>query len=258
MGNGLSLEAYRPFQSLLFPAPHRLRGWSGEEFESGSAGVPPYTVRTEPLLEWTGPKVREARWVIHCHGNATDVEGMDAQVRAYSSATGASFISWEYPGYGPRPGPCTAAEMKADIVALYDHLIVTHKLRPHQISVMGHSIGSGPAVWLASQRPLIGGLILLSPYTSIRDIIAEWLPATWIAYACPTVFDNETAISQVTCPILFIHGKKDNVIPWTHTARLAEAAKHSLSKKICYAAEATHNNWRLDEDILGPLRAFFH
>ena len=256
MGSTLSLESYRPFQTLLFPAPHPLRAWSGEEFEGGAPGVPPYVVRTEPLLEWAVPKTREARWVIHCHGNASDVESMDAQVRAYSSVTGATYVSWEYPGYGPRPGPCTAAQMKVDIVRLYDYIRAKHHLRPEQITVMGHSLGSGPAVWLASQRPLIGGLILLSPYTSIQGIIAEWLP--WLAYACPTVFDNVGAIAQVTCPILFIHGKKDNVIPWTHTERLAQAAKHALSKTICYAADATHNDWHLEEEVFGPMRAFFH
>jgi pimeloyl-ACP methyl ester carboxylesterase len=247
MGSALSPEAWQPFQRLLFPAPHPLRAWSLADFQR-VPGVPAYTARTpDPAAE---------RWVIHCHGNATDVEGMNAQIRHFVAATGANFVSWEYPGYGPRPGPCTAAQMKADIVALYDHLVVKHGLRPHQIAVMGHSIGSGPAVWLASQRPLIAKLALLSPYTSIREIVAEWLPATWLSYACPTVFDNAAAIGQVTCPILFIHGKKDDVIPWTHTQRLAEAAKHALSKKVCYAAEATHNDWDMEEDVLAPLRAF--
>jgi pimeloyl-ACP methyl ester carboxylesterase len=247
MGNSLSLEAWQPFQRLLFPAPHPLRSWSVADFQQ-APGVPAYTIRApDPVAE---------RWVIHCHGNATDVEGMDVTLRKYVEATGANFVSWEYPGYGPRPGPCTAAQMKADIVALYDHLVAKHGLRPHQISVLGHSIGSGPAVWLASQRPFIRKLILLSPYTSIRDIVAEWLPATWLSYVCPPVFDNLTAIRQVTCPVLFIHGKKDDVIPWTHTQRLAETANHALSKRICYAPEATHNDWDWETEVLGPVQEF--
>jgi pimeloyl-ACP methyl ester carboxylesterase len=121
---------------------------------------------------------------------------------------------------------------------------------------MGHSIGAGPATWLASQRPSIGGLILLSPYTSVRNIFTDHHSNRCFSALCPIVFDNETAIAQVKAPILIIHGRRDTLISPKHSTRLLECATRSASKVSFFAPGATHNVWLWKEQVIDPVSNF--
>ena len=194
--------------------------------------------------------------IIHCHGNGTDVEAMELKMLKFANAMQSTLVSWEYPGYGPREAdPCYADKICIDVVELYDHL-VRNGTSEDDIIIFGHSIGSGPAVWLASQRKHIGGLILQSPYTSIRDIVRDKV-GWWVGSLCPTVFDNETAIASITAPILLIHGQRDTLISPKHSKKLAAAALQSVKIKERYVPGVTHSDmWNLEEDIIKPVCDF--
>ena len=40
---------------------------------------------------------------------------------------------------------------------------------------------------------------------------------------CLDIFPNIDRIKKVNCPVLIMHGKKDEEVPWHHGARLNEA-----------------------------------
>ena len=96
-------------------------------------------------------------------------------------------------------------------------------------------------------------LILMSPYTSIRDVVRS-LVGRVAQYLVADRFRNIDEIAQVQCPCFFIHGKKDSLIPESHTKDLflncnAIAEMH-LSETM------THNGFSMSGDILRPLRKF--
>jgi fermentation-respiration switch protein FrsA (DUF1100 family) len=76
-------------------------------------------------------------------------------------------------------------------------------------------MGSGPASYLASTyRP--GALILMSPYTSIRNVVKSklgWLLSQMVAEH----FDNLKAMVNVQCPTFIVHGQRDSLIPYEHS-----------------------------------------
>ena len=74
--------------------------------------------------------------------------------------------------------------------------------------VFGRSIGSGPATYLASAKP-IGMLILMSAYTSIRNIVKDYVG--FLGLLVKERFPNIARIAYVKCPILFIHGMRDRL-----------------------------------------------
>jgi abhydrolase domain-containing protein 17 len=80
-----------------------------------------------------------------------------------------NIILVEYPGYSIYKETKGAQKVLDDSVYVYDYL--THKLNvePNHIYVFGRSIGSAPSCFLASQREF-GGLILMSPFTSIQSV----------------------------------------------------------------------------------------
>ena len=76
-------------------------------------------------------------------------------------------------------------------------------------------MGSGPACYLASQYQ-VSSLILLSPYTSLKDVVVSLIgkiPAMLVKER----FQNSEAIKIAKCPVLIIHGQSDPLIPWTHS-----------------------------------------
>lgn len=77
----------------------------------------------------------------------------------------------EYPGYGIYEDSAGPSEEKifrdADLV--YSFVQSVSSLQEKDIILLGRSLGSGPATYLsASHNP--GGLILMSPYTSIKSV----------------------------------------------------------------------------------------
>lgn len=75
----------------------------------------------------------------------------------------------------------------------------------------------------------IAGLILMSPYTSIRGIVNSW---TWDKnlFGCliKERFRNIDLIRNVRSPILMIHGKDDKLINYDHSNKLYEKVDFSL------------------------------
>jgi hypothetical protein len=79
-----------------------------------------------------------------------------------------NIIAPEYSGYGLYKGNCTSSQTLVNALVIYKFLQRVLKLNVHDIIIVGRSIGSGPASWLATQGS--GALILLSSYTSIRKV----------------------------------------------------------------------------------------
>jgi hypothetical protein len=80
------------------------------------------------------------------------------------------------------------------------------------IILLGRSIGSGPATWLASVKNP-GALILMSGFTSIKAV-AKHLAGSFAGAFVKERFKNKRFMPCLKCPTLFIHGKRDNVVPY--------------------------------------------
>lgn len=59
----------------------------------------------------------------------------------------------------------------------------------------------------------------MCPYTSIRRVVKD-LVGYFAQYLVAERFVNIEKITQTKCPTLFIHGKKDSLIPYQHSVDL--------------------------------------
>ena len=59
---------------------------------------------------------------------------------------------------------------------------------------------------------------------------------------------------DVVCPTLFLHGKKDRLIPHSHSSELM--ANCSGITYLNLSDMMTHNSFRLYADLIGPLKKF--
>jgi len=70
-------------------------------------------------------------------------------------------------------------------------------------------------------------------------------------------FRNIDIIQNVTSPILFIHGTKDEMIKYQHSVDLHEKARPTKDKKRIKLVEgAPHDNWDVKTQISPNIKEF--
>lgn len=197
-----ALFAYQ--RSLIyFPQP---KSWGG----------PDNTLRLQVKdaeLVLTARQAAGPKAIVYFGGNAEDVS---ANLPSFAAAfPGHAIYLLHYRGYGGSSGSPTEAALQSDALALFDHVNKTHS----DVTVVGRSLGSGVAVWVASQRP-VSRLILVTPYNSIQELAAQRFPFFPIAWLLLDKFESWKYAPKVTAPTLLIAAGQDELIPAASTGKL--------------------------------------
>lgn len=165
------------------------------------------------------------------HGNAEDL-GDDRDWLKDLQGAGLSVFAYDYQGYGTSEGRPSEQGAYDDENAAYDYLTGQLKIAPDRIIIFGRSVGTGPAVHIAARRPA-AGLILQSPFLSAFRVL------TRISLLPFDKFPNSRDIGKVRCPVLIIHGRRDEVIGFWHGQKLFALANQP---KQFFAVEGAGHN----------------
>ena len=186
--------------------------------------------------------------ILYSHGNAEDIGDLEPLFRELHDA-GFAVLGYDYEGYGTSEGTAGEKAAYADIDAAYAFLTETERIPPARVVVFGRSVGSGPAIDLASRKP-VGGLIVQSGFTSAFRVL------TRVPLLPFDKFRNLDKIGRVKCPVLVMHGRRDGVIPFHHGERLFAAAPGC--KWSLWANDAGHNDfeWMARDQYLPAIHAF--
>ena len=148
-------------------------------------------------------------------------------------------LAVEYNGYGGADGSATVRDVEADAAAGYDEALRLG-FAPDRVVLYGQSVGSGPACWLASRKP-VAGVVLHSPIASgIRALAGGGACSPVHVYACLDPFNNLREVAKIDAPVFVIHGTADEEIPCAHGRMLADRAK--ISHAPYWVEGAGHNN----------------
>lgn len=153
-------------------------------------------------------------------------------------------FTFDYRGYGNSTGWISESKLLSDAELVWQEIHRRTGVPASQTIILGNSIGSAPATWLASKiKPHT--LILLAGYISVPQIIADmplYRPFTWLLrYKLSTVdYLNQV---EARCVIL-AHGENDEIIKFRHMDALSRSVdKRKIQKLVLLADEkATHNN----------------
>jgi fermentation-respiration switch protein FrsA (DUF1100 family) len=183
------------------------------------------------------------RALLFFHGNAGNISHRLDSVRQFIDLGFSVFII-DYRGYGKSEGKPTEPGLYRDADAAWRYLTDTRRVQAHDIVIFGRSLGASVAARLAAaQHPL--GLIVESSFTSVPDIAQElypWLPARWLSRLRHA---TKSYIAEVRCPILVIHSRDDEIIPYHHGQAIFAAAPEPRS---LLTLRGTHNDaWLRDE-----------
>lgn len=163
---------------------------------------------------------------VYFHANAEDLNSSYPMLDYLRRALDIWVLAMEYPGYGIYEGEASESQVLEDANNLMEWLsrdvLGSNKEGEqhiyNQLIICGRSLGSGVAAYIADKYPVCC-LVLISPFTSIKDV-AKNLFGSLGSVLVKQRFDNLKRISEVQCPTLFIHGKKDDVIPPEHSESL--------------------------------------
>jgi len=167
------------------------------------------------LQGWSHPgSAAGAGVIVYFGGQGAEVSG---SVQDAALQTGWSVVGFNYRGSGLSQGQPSEAALFADALVAYDY---AKGLRPRQVVAMGTSLGSGVAVYLASQRP-VASVVLVAPYDSVTSVAQEQYPFVPVFLLIRYPFDSLTRAPQIHAPLLVMAGERDHRIPPAHAQRLA-------------------------------------
>jgi hypothetical protein len=154
--------------------------------------------------------------LLFSHGNAEDLGDVMFFLQKFHDA-GFSVMAYDYRGYGTSSGKSTENGVYEDANAAYDYLTQQLHVPANQVIAMGRSLGCGAAIHLAARRP-VAGLIVEAPFLSAFRVLTRVQLLPW------DKFNNVRDIRQVHVPVLIIHGRADQIVPFWHGENLFQNA----------------------------------
>jgi hypothetical protein len=189
------------------------------------------------LHGWYVPAEPARGTLVFFHGNAGNISHRLDSIRVFHERRLAVLI-FDYRGYGRSDGQPSETGTQRDARAAWRFVTETLRVPPARIVLFGRSLGAAVAAELATeQRP--AALIVESAFSSVPDLAAElywWLPARWLArfrYA------TRDAVAAVRCPVLVVHSRDDEIIPYHHGSAIFAAASEP---KQLLTLHGSHND----------------
>lgn len=149
---------------------------------------------------------------------------------SYDYFEGYNFLMVDYPGYGLSEGKPSDKTMFQTALAAYDYAVSLDTIDKNNVIIMGYSIGTGPATYLASQRD-VKGLILLAPYDCALSLYNNTLDIFHgpVRLLARYKFDSKTYAQNVLISPLIIASQNDEVIPFALSENLSKHFPESVN-----------------------------
>jgi uncharacterized protein len=180
------------------------------------------TADGEELHAWFIPAREERGVLLFFHGNAGNISHRLESLRIFHGLS-LSVLILDYRGYGQSTGSPTEEGTYEDARAAWRYLVEDRGVSGEQIVVFGRSLGGAVATWLAAEHRA-RGLIVESAFRSVPDVAAElywFLPVRALARI---QYPVEDLIARVEAPLLIVHSRDDEIIPFHHGEALYRAA----------------------------------
>lgn len=123
-----------------------------------------------------------------------------------------------YRGYAGSTGKASEGALFRDALAVYDHIAAHHA----RIAALGRSLGTGVAVYLASERT-IDRLALVTPFDSVVAVARNLYPIYPVSVMIKDKYDSIARAPEVTAPTLVLIAEDDTLIPPKHAFELVAA-----------------------------------
>ena len=195
------------------------------------------------LHGWFIPDPNAVATLLWFHGNAGNLSHRLNNIQRLAPLSLNIFI-FDYRGYGRSEGEPNEQGIYKDSKAAYNTVVGLNTVTVDTLFLFGRSLGGICAVETALDHPA-RGLILESVFTSASDMSRQVFPLIPLGWAIRSKLDAIGKVPHLTLPKLFLHGTRDEVVPYDLGRKLFDSA---VEPKTFYPIEGAGHN---DTYILG-------
>ncbi len=220
-------------------------------YQSVSQNEIVFSINNEQVYGWKANiDVARNKTVLYFGGNAEDVVYVNFEAREFNIR---QFISFNYPGYGRSSGKPAQQSLYKNALEIYDLVIKEYQLDPQDIIVIGRSLGSSVATYLAANRET-AGLILITPFDSIQNIAAKQFKYFPVKYILKHPFPTIEYIDQIKIPVLMLAAVDDEIIADENLQNLNQTAGDNI--RLIRYPSVGHNTIQTHIDYYTEINKF--
>lgn len=183
--------------------------------------------------------------VLFLHANAGNMGHRLPLAAVFYKRFGCNVLMISYRGYGLSTGEPSEVGIRIDAQTALEYIRKHPILKDTFVIAYGQSIGGAVAIDLASRNPTkIGALILENTFLSIPELIPHVLPPIRpFTFLCREYWPSGISIKKIgkQTPILFLSGRKDELVPPIHMDTLYARCQSNL-KVWKQLEDGTHND----------------
>ena len=158
----------------------------------------------------------------------------------------------KYRGYGNSDGTPAEQSFYEDALNIFDTLKTTH----NSVAVIGRSLGTGVATYLAANRH-VSKLVLVSPYDSLEAIAVKLFYLFPVRLLLHDKFDSISRASAIKSNTLVIIAKGDIIVEESHTNTLIDAFDKDIVTSVVIENH-DHNSVIFSKEYYDSLRNFLN
>ena len=236
-------------RSLLYhPAENN---YSNDQLSISVEKVKIVTQDNIELLSWYHNKnINNYKTILFLHGNAGSLKNRIHKINHFKDVN-VNFLLLAWRGFSGNDGKPTEEGLYEDARSAINWL-KSKGIKENNIIIYGESLGTGVAIEIA-QKKNFSGIILESPFTSMIDAAKDKYPYLPVRLILKDKYESNKKIKNIKSPILIMHGKVDNIVPFSMGKRMYEIANEP---KNSYFSEYDDHMMEYNKSLLNVLRQF--
>jgi len=203
------------------------------------------------LLSWFHNKnLNDYKTILFLHGNAGSLENRIHKINHFKDIN-VNFLIIAWRGFSGNKGKPTEEGLYEDARSAVRWLM-SQGVSENNIIIYGESLGTGVTTEIA-QNKNFAGIILESPFTSMIDAGKDKYPYLPVKLLLKDKYESNKKIKNINSPILIMHGKVDNIVPFHMGKKMYELANEP---KHYYFSEYDDHMMEYNEKLLKVLKDF--
>ncbi len=212
------------------------------------------TIKTKDNIDLTGwyhiKNIEKQKTILFLHGNAGSLENRIHKINHFKDMN-INFLIIAWRGFSGNKGEPSEQGLYLDAWSAVEWLR-SQGISEDQIIIYGESLGTGVAVEIA-QNKNFAGIILESPFTSMIEAGKEIYPYLPVKLLLKDKYQSNKKIKNVKSPILIMHGKVDNIVPFYMGEKMYKLANEP---KYYYFSDYDDHMMEFNEKLLNALKKF--
>ena len=203
------------------------------------------------LKSWIFNKnLKKFKTLLFFHGNAGELSNRIYKLNELNKLDiNILLISWR--GFSGNEGSPTEENLYKDAKAAIKWLN-RKEVENNKIILYGESLGTGVAVEIGKKNNF-NSIILESPFTSMENAAKIYYPYLPVKLLLKDKYNSISKIKKITTPILIMHGKKDDIVPFSMGKELFEKANNP---KYSYFTSDDDHMMEFNDQILKSIKNF--